>query len=363
MNGIITTGVFFDGHRLHGPTSITLQDGVVGSIDPFTGVPDHHIICPGFVDLQMNGFAAVDCADAGQESLLRLDSVLAEAGTTSYLATLITDDTARISRRIDRINSAGAPGCIGVHLEGPFLGSATGAHPRSKIVAPDLAWLDSLPSSVRLVTLGIEHGLSVDAVSLLVRRGVTVSVGHTRPTRDQWNAAVSAGATMVTHLFNAMSGVHHRDFALALTAMLDDRVVAGLIADGRHVQQEAVTLAFRAKPDGVCLVSDSVAWESRWAKDAGVTLVDGVPVLGDGTLAGSATPLGGCVRHAVSGCGVDLATALRAATSLPASLIGRSDIGVISRGSACDMVALDTSLGVVRTWRRLQSPRGFQTDF
>jgi N-acetylglucosamine-6-phosphate deacetylase len=95
---------------------------------------------------------------------------------------------------------------------------------------------------------------------------------------------------MVTHLFNAMSGIHHRDFGMVLAALTDDRVLTGLIADMHHVNPEAVALAFSAKPTGVCLVSDSIAWRASWAVRAGVRLVGGVPTLGDGTLAGSATP-------------------------------------------------------------------------
>ena len=362
LNETITAGALFDGRDMHGPSSLVVRDGIVVDIQPFSGAPDHHVVCPGFVDLQMNGYGDVDCADADIGALLRLDDELASAGTTSYLSTLITDDTGKLSGRMNLIDRADAPGCIGIHLEGPFLGSAAGAHPRSLIVPPDLDWLGSLPGSVRLVTLGIEHELSVQAVRLLHGMGITVSAGHTRPSRDQWDAAVRAGASMVTHLFNAMSGVHHREFGLALASLVDDRVVTGLIADTRHVQQEAISLAFRSKPAGICLVSDTVAWEARWARNAGVTLRDGVPVLPDGTLAGSSTPLAECVRRCVSDCGVELSTALRSATSVPAALVGRADIGVISRGLPCDIVALDRSLGVVRTWRRLQSPRGFQTD-
>ena len=357
----LTTSMYFDGHIMHGPTSLTIEDGVVVDLSAFGGTPVHHLLSPGLVDLQVNGFDDVDCADADPSALARLDETLATAGTTSWLATLVTDGLDVMARRTDVLASA-PPGCIGVHLEGPFLGSAPGAHRTSRIMEPDIAWLSDLPPHVRLVTLGAESHLAPAAVRLLRDKGVVVSIGHTKPTRDQWEAAVGAGAQMVTHLFNAMSGIHHRDFGLALAALTDERVVFGLIADTHHVQPDAVALAFASRPDGVCLVSDSVAWRSPWALNAGVSVRDGVPVLANGTLAGSSTPLAECVRRAVTRCGAGLPDALRAATSTPANMIDRTDIGTISAGVACDIVAWDTSLRVVRTLRRLQSPRGFQTD-
>jgi N-acetylglucosamine-6-phosphate deacetylase len=362
MTEAITCARFFDGIEMHGPSLLMLSDGIVRSIEPFEGAPEHHLVCPGFVDLQMNGFDDVDCADHSVDNLRRLDTRLAGVGTTSYLATLITDELGAMSERVERIADAGLHGCAGVHLEGPFLGSAPGAHPRSRIIEPDVQWLQSLPSIVRLVTLGVESPGALDAIRSLRTRGTVVSLGHTRPTRDQWDSSVDAGARMVTHLFNAMSGIHHRDFGMVLAALTDDRVLTGLIADMHHVNPEAVALAFSAKPTGVCLVSDSIAWRASWAVRAGVRLVGGVPTLGDGTLAGSATPLAECVRNAVMACGVELSTALRSATSLPASIIDRNDIGHVRAGESCDVVACDRSLGVVQTWRRLQSPRGFQTD-
>lgn len=362
LTEVITSERFFDGHTLHGPSAITVVDGVIGTVEPFSGTPDHSLVHPGLVDLQMNGFDDIDCSDADPGRLMELDSRLASLGTTSYLATLITAELDVMSERINRLAHAGLDGCIGLHLEGPFLGSATGAHAASLVRAPDPGWLADLPDFVRLVTIGTEHPASVEAIRLLCSKGVVVSAGHTRPDREQWNDALTAGIRMVTHLFNAMSGIHHRDFGLALAALTDDRVVTGLIADMHHVQPEAVRLAFAVKPHGVCLVSDSVAWRARWAERAGIRIVNGVPALPDGTLAGCSTPLADCVRLAVTECGVELSTALRAATSTPSVLVGRRDLGVITVGRSCDMVATDASLRVVKTWRRLQSLRGFQTD-
>lgn len=167
---------------------------------------------------------------------------------------------------------------------------------------------------------------------------------------------------MVTHLWNGMSGIHHRDDGMALAALLDDRVATGLIADMTHVRPEAVALAFRAKRGrGVVLVSDTVAWESEWARTRGVTLVDGAPRLHDGTLAGSATPLAECVRRAVQISSVELVSALRAATSSPADVIGDGSVGRIRVGAACDILTFDEAPSVVRAACRLVFPRGIES--
>ena len=118
MTEVITSERFFDGHTLHGPSAITVVDGVIGTVEPFSGTPDHSLVHPGLVDLQMNGFDDVDCSDADPGKLIELDSRLASLGTTSYLATLITAELDVMSERINRLAHAGLDGCIGLHLEG-----------------------------------------------------------------------------------------------------------------------------------------------------------------------------------------------------------------------------------------------------
>ena len=144
---------------------------------------------------------------------------------------------------------------------------------------------------------------------------------------------------------------------MALWSLLDDRLTLGLIADGRHVGTDAVALAFRAAPGRICLVSDSVAWSHERAVARRINVRDGAASLPDGTLAGSTTSLGGCVRCAVTDAGADLAAALCAATSTPARLIGRPELGTVTVGAPCDLVFLDDELHVVGGSRRLASPR------
>jgi N-acetylglucosamine-6-phosphate deacetylase len=358
----IVSRQFFDGEELHGVTRLVIEDGVVLHWEPTQRTEDFFLISPGLVDVQMNGFGANDVAVANTATLLALDDELARHGTTSWCATFVTAPLDRMSGIIEKLHSIWdenvVPGFLGVHVEGPFLGHVPGAHRPEWIIPIDMDWLESLPASVAIITMGAEQEFIVPAVQLLLSKGIVTSLGHSRPTDEQSTAALNAGASMVTHLFNGMSGIHHRDDGLALSALLDSRVRLGLIADMVHVSPQAVALAFAAAGDRrVCLVSDSIAWQSTWAASRGIERREGAPRLPDDTLAGSSTPLSECVSAVVHRSGVPLLQALRAATSTPADLLGRRDVGRLTIGQPADFVAFDDSLHVVNTWRRLPSTR------
>ncbi|MBM3717805.1 MAG: N-acetylglucosamine-6-phosphate deacetylase [Actinobacteria bacterium] len=349
---------FFDGHTLHGSTSVDLDDaGTVVAIGPSSGRAEHALLSPGLVDVQMNGWGDVDVAGASPTDLARLDELLWREGTSHWLGTIVTAPLETMAGTLARLDSSRTdlPGMLGIHTEGPFLGGRPGAHDTRHIVAVEQPYLSHLPASVRMVTIAAEAPGAPAAIESLVGRGVRVSIGHSAPTRDQWDLAVSAGAHMVTHLFNGMSGVHHRDGGLALWALVDDRITCGLIADGHHVADEIVALVFLSAPGRVVLVSDSVAWKSPWALARGVETGGGVAVLPDGTLTGSTTSLLGCLRHVVLDIGIDLQTALRAVTSRPAGLIGQDEhdvrAGTIAVGHRSDVIALDEGLRVVERFR------------
>ena len=360
MSREITCTQFFDGDVLHGPRRIVLtDDGHVQSIDLHVGESEFPLISPGFVDLQMNGFDNVHVATASTEDLLRLDQALLNVGTTSWLGTIVTAPLEKMSTSLvslhESFQSLQVQGFVGIHVEGPFLGKAPGAHPVKHIIACDLDWISQLVPSVRLVTVAPEQDDVVPAIRTMTARNITVSIGHSRPTKLQFNDAVDAGATMVTHLFNGMSGVHHRDPGLAMWALNDERITCGLIADGVHVQTDALSLAFRAAGSRVCLVSDSVSWNTLTGLRAGIEIRDDAPRLSDGTLAGSCTPLAECVQRVVLECGVLLSSALASATSVPADLVGLAGVGRITVGQKADLLALDSELSVLKAWRRLPS--------
>jgi N-acetylglucosamine-6-phosphate deacetylase len=183
-------------------------------------------------------------------------------------------------------------------------------------------------------------------VRLLRDRDVVVSLGHSAATLRQVRACVDAGATMVTHLFNAMPPLHHREPGIVGAALTDDRLVAGLIADLVHVHPTAIAVAFRAKPARIALVTDAVAW--RAARVGSIPVVhDGTaPRLPDGTLAGSSLTLDAAVRNVVAHAGVGLADALVAASATPAALLGLHDRGAVEPGRRADLVVLDDGLRV-----------------
>jgi N-acetylglucosamine-6-phosphate deacetylase len=263
---------------------------------------------------------------------------------------------ARYERPLARIAAAMArpaaarPTIAGVHLEGPFLGGAAGAHPVDQIVPLDLDWLAALPPHVRMMTLGAEQPLAPQAVASLVAAGCLVSLGHTRADEAQFDAAVVAGAQLATHLFNGMSGVHHREPGVATFAMTNPAISASLIADGVHLHPRVLRLAFQALgPDRAVLVTDSVAWRSGRVGDIGMALRDGAPRLPDGTLAGSAVTMDAAVRVCVA-AGVPLEHALRAASTNPAALLGETDRGTIEVSQRADLVALTADLHVEQVW-------------
>jgi N-acetylglucosamine-6-phosphate deacetylase len=248
---------------------------------------------------------------------------------------------------------------LGLHLEGPFLApERRGAHPPGHLRLPDAALVAdegwSRDGGVRLVTVAPELPGALDLVRRLVASGVVVSAGHSTASAEQAVAAIDAGVTGVTHLFNAMSPLHHRDPGLVGVALTDERVRVGIIADGLHVHPTAVALAARAVGGRLCLVTDAVAAlglpagrvalgaMEAFASDDGVRLADG-------TLAGSDLSLDRAVRNLEDFAGVSLAAAVAAATSTPAALLGLSDRGVIAPGAMGDLVVLDDDASVVAT--------------
>ena len=316
----ITCKKFFNGDQLFGPTTLLFDDNdILIAIDNEDNITnyDYDIITPGYVDLQVNGYDEYEIET--KEELTNLNNLLAKKGTTSWLATYVT---APLDELMERVTNIYDDRILGFHLEGPFIGNAPGAHRIQYIVPADVNWIKELPSSVKLVTLAPEQKNVIEGIHQLTKQDISVSLGHSIPTKDEYQKAVESGATMLTHLYNAMSGIHHRTEGLALFGLTDDRVYCGIIADLLHVTADAIRLAFLSKPSKIYLVSDSIAWSSSYAREKGAALIDGaVRFESSGVLIGSSSTMADMVRNCVQKCNISLEVALKSATSIPADLI------------------------------------------
>jgi N-acetylglucosamine-6-phosphate deacetylase len=325
------------------------------------------MLLPGLVDLQVNGYYGEEFQTADADGWAKVVTRLPQTGTTALVPTFITAPLGVLGDALRRAAAlipdlpVGAR-VLGVHVEGPFISPARkGAHNEAWITDPAAAAVDGLLEAgrgvLRLVTLAPEREGAMAAITRLTEAGVLVSVGHTDATARQVAEAADHGARMVTHLFNAQRPLHHREPGVIGQALTDPRLTSGIIADLRHVAPEIIVMAFNAAPGRVFVVTDAAACAGM---PAGGYLLGGEPiemppgdgeppVRADGTLAGSALRMDAAVANLVS-AGVGLATAVAAATRIPADLIGRPDLGRIEAGAAADLAWLDDDLRTRATW-------------
>ncbi len=341
-----------DGQLVDG--DIEVVDGLVAAVG--VGAPSgSKIAAPGFVDLQVNGYAGVDFSVPGEDGYARAGAALLRDGVTAFQPTLVSAPLDAMVGALAMAVSAEAR-IIGAHLEGPFLSpERPGAHDPDVLLAPDLATLGRLLDAgpVSQVTLAPELPGALELIDALVARGVVVSCGHTEADAATAHAAFDRGATAITHVFNAMRRPAPRDPGIAYAALGRDDVFITLIADGHHLADDTVRTAARAAADRLVLISDAVA--AAYAPDGDYTLggtvrihaAGGVVRDDAGALAGSTLTMLGAVGN-LHGLGIPLAAALRAAGETPARLARRPDLGRIAPGARADLVVLDDSLELER---------------
>ena len=347
--------IFADGRFVRGVFSVengrfahVLED-IPGPAEDLDGA----LVIPGLVDIHVHGCAGADFSDGDYAGLVRMARHLARRGVTSFAPASMTlpydalDKAFHAAARLRREGLADGARLMGIQMEGPFLSrEKRGSQNPAYLRLPDwdsfLRLYDAAEGLLRIVDVAPELPGAVEFTRRASEK-CRVSVAHTAAGYDQAAAVFDAGATHLTHLFNAMSGIHHRHPGPIGAASERENVTAELICDGIHVHPSAVRMAFRLFPGRICLISDALrccgmADGSYSLGGQEILLSGGVARLTGGAIAGSAADLYQCMRRAVS-FGIPREQAVWAATALPARVIGReSETGAIADGRAADFV-------------------------
>lgn len=320
-------------------------------------------LTPGFVDIHCHGAGGASFDD-GAEGIRTGLAVHRAHGTTRSVISLVTNTRDNLLASLAGIADVAAvdPLVLGSHLEGPFLDATyKGAHNERLLRAADAgeldAMLDAANGTLRQITLAPELPGATAAIGRFVDAGVAVAVGHTAADYDQALAAFDAGASILTHAFNGMRGIHHRAPGPVAAATHTPGVTLEVINDGTHVHPEVVRMAFASAPGRIALITDAMAAtgsaDGEYLLGAlAVNVQDGVARLVDGgSIAGSTLTLDAAVRRAVTEVGIDVAAAVDAVTAVPARAVGRgADLGALAVGFAADAVLLRPDFTVATVW-------------
>lgn len=350
---------------------LRVEDGRVAALGADHQVPGHtrdvggRWVVPGLVDSHIHGGVGHGFPDADIEGARKTIAFNRARGVTSLIGSLVAaspEDTLAQVEVLAELCEAGE--LAGIHLEGPFIArSRCGAHDPDLLRDPDTAefdrWLAAGRGHVRMITVAPELPGALDLIAAASSAGVVSAVGHTEATYEQTLAAFDRGATVATHLYNAMRPLGHRDPGPIAASLSDHRVTVELILDNVHVHPGAAQLVFDAAgAERVALVTDAMA---------ATGLGDGEYTLGDlrvrvsggearlvetGAIASSTIVLPQAVRNAVEGLGVSVPEAVRSASSVPSNALGLSDAGRIEAGARADLVVLDEDLSVAEVMYR-----------
>ncbi len=374
MTKIAYTGAdIHDGCSIYSNRSLVIDDGIVQEIcdenevldDCVIEKLDGGVICPGFVDLQVNGGGGVLFNDDPSVDTLKImRDAHASVGTLAILPTLISDTKEITIAAIKSVTNAieqGLSGIIGIHLEGPHLSQARkGAHDSSVIRAMDNEDLNNIAEAAKsipniMLTVAPES-VTNKQIKTLSDLGVIVSLGHSQATFSDAILATDSGAKCVTHLFNAMSQLTNREPGLVGAALDDDRLTAGIIADGIHVHPSTLKAAIRAKKseDGFFLVSDAMATVGSDIQEftlngRSIYRSNGKLTLEDGTLAGADLDLKTAVQNMMSILDMSTERAISMATGIPSNLLNSSmGFGQITKGSKAHLIYMSKNQDLTR---------------
>lgn len=355
-----------------------IELGTVDSLTPENTIdflvidfPSNYRAIPGLIDVHIHGVNGADTMDGTSEALEIMVTSLPMEGTTSFLATTMTQSTEKIEQALrtagNYIAKQPEQGCaeiLGIHLEGPFVNKVmAGAQPLEHIIDPVLSlfmeWEKQANHQIKLVTLAPELPNCLELIAYLKKREIIASIGHTNASYEEVQNAIHVGASHVTHLFNQMRGLHHREPGTAGAALLLDELKCEIIVDGVHLRPEMVKLAYKQKGSkGLVLITDAMRAKclKNGQYDLGgqtVHVKNEKATLEDGTLAGSILKLGQAVKNMVYFTGCTLQEAIEMASTNPAKELKVFDRkGSIAVGKDADIVILDEHLDVYMTFCR-----------
>ncbi|MDT9697112.1 N-acetylglucosamine-6-phosphate deacetylase [Streptomyces sp. P17] len=325
-----------------------------------------HYVVPGFVDIHNHGGGGASFTSGTVDEVLKGIDTHRRHGTTTLVASTVTGDMNFLAQRAGLLSELAEQGDIaGIHFEGPFISPCRkGAHSEELLRDPDPAeirkLIDAARGKAKMVTLATELPGGIDSVRLLAEHGVIAAIGHTDATYDQTVEAIDAGATVATHLFNAMPSLGHRAPGPIAALLEDDRITVELINDGTHLHPASLQLAFHhAGADRVAFVTDAMDaagfGDGRYMLGPlEVEVADGVARLVEGgSIAGSTLTMDRAFKRAVTIDGLSVQDAVTALSANPARLLGMSDtIGSLEPGKYADLVLLDSAFDVKGVMRR-----------
>ena len=325
-----------------------------------------HWLVPGFVDIHNHGGGGASFTSGTVDDVLKGIHTHRLHGTTTLVASMVTGDMDFLAQRAGLLSELAEQGEIaGIHFEGPFISPCRkGAHSEALLRNPDPAavrrLVDAARGRAKMVTLATELPGGLDSVRLLVEHGVIAAIGHTDATYEQTLAAIDAGATVATHLFNAMPVLGHRDPGPVAALLEDERVTVELINDGTHLHPATLELAFhRAGADRVAFITDAMDaagfGDGRyWLGPLEVEVADGVARLVEGgSIAGSTLTLDRAFQRAVTVDRLPVEAVVAALSANPARLLGMDDrIGSLEPGKDADLVLLDADFALKGVMRR-----------
>jgi N-acetylglucosamine-6-phosphate deacetylase len=355
MRTALYNAVFFTGRELVKDLVLMTEDNrITGFEDPSAVAGDvthidcmGHLVTAGLVDLQIaGGGGRLFSANPTAEALVAITGSIISTGTTGFLLALPTNSTEVYNEAFRVVRDNPHPAMLGLHLEGPFISLARrGAHAKELIRTPTEERVNELLSraagTIRMMTVAPEV-CSAEIISLLRQHGITVAAGHSNATFTEASRGFDMGIVTATHLFNAMSPIHHRDPGLPGAVFNSDSACASIIADGIHVDYTMLAIAKKIMKERLFLISDAVE-ENDIGAYQHVRQHDRY-TLPDGTLSGAKLTMLDAVKNCVSHAGIDLYEAIRMATLYPAQLIGATDRGVIAPGARAELIMTDTSL-------------------